>query len=175
MTSRHFPFMSWQNHNFVGDPHRQRQLCVPKVGLTNFTSNWAHNLFVSWALCFLLWVVLRVKTPSLTLVFTTPSFSHKATSLFFWDSPSTLCVFFPGLPTSTSKSILLFIAQGEWRCDDYSLTRANRGPIPSFLSGCSVGKVVMALKLIPTFKGLLGRDILEGTARQGISKQWYPD
>ena len=149
---------------------------MPKVGLTDFTYNWAHNLFVSWVLGFLLWVVLCLETQSLTLVFTTLSLSLSQSHFpFFWDSPSTLCVFFLGLPTPTSKSVLLFIAWGEWRCHDYSLTHANGGPIPSFLSGCSIGKVVMALELIPTFKGPLGRDILEGITEQGISKQWYPD
>ena len=80
-------------------------------------------------------------------------------------------MFFLEFPTPTSKSVILFIARGEWRCHDYSLTRANRGPIPSFLSGCPVGKVVMALELIPTFKGPLDSNILEGTFGQGISEQ----
>ena len=142
-------------------------MCVPKVGLTDFTYNWAHNLFVSWVLGFLLWVVLCLETQSLTLVLTTLSLSLTQSHFpFFWDSPSTLCVFFLGFPTHTSKSVLLFIARGEWRCHDYSLTCANGGLIPSFLSGHSDGKVVMALELIPTFKGSLGSNTLEGTTGQ---------
>ena len=85
---------------------------------------------------------------------------------FFWNSPSSLCVFSPKLPALTSQSILLFIARCEWRCHDYSLTHVNGGPILSSLSGHSVGKVVMALKLIPTSKSPLGNDILEGTTGQ---------
>ena len=87
-------------------------------------------------------------------------------SPFFWNSPSSLCVFFPELPTLTSQSILLYIAWDEWRCHDYSLTRVNGGLIPSFLSGHSIGEVVMVLELIPTSKGPLGSDILEDTKGQ---------
>ena len=140
---------------------------VPKVGLTGFTYNWAHNLFVLWTLGFLLWVVLRLETPLLLFLQLPPSLSLslKATPPFFGIVLLSVCSTQNCQPPS-SQSILLYIAWGEWRCHDYSLTRVNGGPIPSFVSGRSIGRLVMALKLIPTSKRLLGYYILEGITRQ---------
>ena len=70
------------------------------------------------------------------------------------------------MATPTSPLILIFIAIDKWRCYDYSLTCANGGLIPSFLSRHSDEKVVMALELILTFKGSLGSNTLEGTTGQ---------
>ena len=137
----------------------------------DFTYNWVHNLFVLWVLGFLLWVVIRLETQSLTLVFATSSLSLKTTPPSFGIVPLLSVCSSQNCQPLPSKHVLLFIARGEWRCHDYTFTRVNRGPIPSFLSGCFVEKVVMALELISTSKGPLGNDILEGITGQDIPEQ----
>ena len=42
------------NHGFVRDPHRRRQLCAPHTSLRGLSRYWAHNIFIMWALDFLL-------------------------------------------------------------------------------------------------------------------------
>ena len=96
------------------------------------TCIWAQNLFISWASCFLLWVIFCSESQLCTR-FRKPSFSPDIVILI-------LSIFSLELPTPFSQSILLFIAWGEWRCHDYFLTCAKGGLILSFLSGCSVEK-----------------------------------
>ena len=75
------------------------------------------------------------------------SCSYKPFSLSYKVAPFSLLVwslfsfsFFSRIANPPSQYILIFIAQGEWRCYDYLFTCLNGGPIPSFLSGCSIGK-----------------------------------
>ena len=43
-------------------------MCVPKIKPMGWSNAWAHNLFVLWALNFLLWIVLDLETQMHTLV-----------------------------------------------------------------------------------------------------------
>ena len=115
-------------------------MCVPNVGLTGSTYNWAHNLFILWVLNFLLWVILHSETQSLIFVFACPSFSHKATPLSFGIVPLlSMCSPQNCQPPHLNPFSPLFSSR--WvEVSDYSLTYVNGGPIPSFLSGRSIGK-----------------------------------
>ena len=108
----------------------------------DFTYNWAHNLFVLWALGFLQWGVLRLKTQSLTLVFTTPSLSHKATSLSFGMVPllsSCLLLRVFSHPLNFSSQSLFYSVRSVGVSWLFLIISGNVGPIPLCLSGCFVG------------------------------------
>ena len=62
LSSSHFLVRALVEPQFCRDPHRWHKLCAPKIWLLGSTSTWAHNLFVLWALGFLLWVVLCLVT-----------------------------------------------------------------------------------------------------------------
>ena len=65
----------WTNWRWTNFSVSYQYLCLPNIGLTGSTYNWAHNLFVLWALGFLLWVGLCLETQSLTIVFASPPLS----------------------------------------------------------------------------------------------------
>ena len=120
---------------------RSKLLCIPEVGLMDFTYNWAHNLFILWALGFLLWVVLRLETQSLTLVFTTPSLSHKATSLSFGIVPllSSCLIFRVSNSLNFSSQSLIYSVRSMGVSWLFLIISGNGGLIPLCLSGCFVG------------------------------------
>ena len=129
----------------------------PKFGYWAQPFTWAHNLFVLWALSFLLWVILCSETQCTPDSSNPPPFTSRSHSLFLlvWS-----LFFSPDFPTSSSPLIPLFMALDKWRCYDYSPLLMRMGvQFHHLYVSVQVGKVVVALELIPTPKSLLGSDI----------------
>ena len=88
---------------------------------------------------------------------TPPPFTSQSHSLFLlvWS-----LFFSPDFPTSSSPLIPLFMTLDKWRCYDYSPLLMRMGvQFHHLYVSVQVGKVVVALELIPTPKSLLGSDI----------------
>ena len=136
------------------------KMCAyPKYGY------WAHNLFVLWALGFLLQVALHSEytlissNPSLFLTNSLP-FSLRVVALF---SQCSLQNYQPPIP----HSLLLFIGQDKQRCYDYSPLLVRMGVQFHHLKVDALsGKVEVALELILTFRSSLSSDVLKGTIGQ---------
>ena len=133
----------------------------PKFDCQAQPFTWAHNLFVLWALSFLLWVILCSETQCTpNSVNPSPPFTSQRHSLFLLVWSLFFSIFSLDFPTSSFPLIPLFMALDKWRCYDYSPLLVRMGvQFHHLYVSVQVGKVVVALELIPTLKSLLGSDI----------------
>ena len=91
--------------------------------LTGLSNTWAHNQFVIWVLDFLLWVNFSSETQQHNIFLQIPLLSLVLLSLY-------LLTFVPfGIiqPPPLLHSLLLFIAQDQWRDYDYSRLLVGKG------------------------------------------------
>ena len=70
----------------------------PKFGYWAQPFTWAHNLFVLWALSFLLWVILCSETQCTPDSSNPPPLPHRVTLSFSWFGPSFSLQIFQPLP-----------------------------------------------------------------------------
>ena len=147
-------------------------LYVPKIWLLGSTSTWAHNLFVLWALGFLLWVVLCSVTQIYSLFLNSSHYLSKLSPFSLRVVARFFLMFSPISPTPIPHSLLIFIGQDEWRCYDYSPLLVWMGvQFHHHKVDAPSGKVGVAWELIPTSKKPLGSDVLKGTTGQSSTGQ----
>ena len=104
-----------------------------------WSNAWSHNLFVLWALDFLLWVVPDSKTQMHTLVSLSPLLFLVLLSLLTATPP-------PPPPPPSSHSPSIYSSRWVGKSWLFLIVSGNRGPMSLLLSGCLVGSGSMSGK-----------------------------